>query len=117
MDAHLDPTSRDYDGQRISTLANAVFFRLMTPLGSWWADPTLGSRLHELQREKDLERFYTLARQYSEQALKPLLDDGRAQQITVSASRFDQVGWCLLLIDVTDSSGQVSRFQHVVRVA
>ena len=33
-------------------LANAVWLRLATPLGSYWADATLGSRLHELQRDQ-----------------------------------------------------------------
>nr|MDN1656773.1 hypothetical protein [Escherichia coli] len=33
---------------------NAVYLRLATPLGSYWADALLGSRLHELKREKDV---------------------------------------------------------------
>ena len=40
MDAFLDPSSGDYTGERIATLANAVYLRLMTPLGGWWADPS-----------------------------------------------------------------------------
>ena len=56
-----------------NNLANAVYLRLMTPLGSYWADPTLGSRLHELQREKDVSRVAVLARQYAEEALAPLV--------------------------------------------
>lgn len=56
MDAGIDPNTGDLSGQSINTLANAIFMRLETPLGSWWPDPSLGSRLHELQREKDLPR-------------------------------------------------------------
>ena len=66
MDAGINPTTGDLTGQRINTLANAVYIRLMTPLGSWWADPTLGSRLHELRREKDRPRVGILAKQYAE---------------------------------------------------
>lgn len=116
MDVLIDPTTADYAGQRITTLANAVYLRLMTPLGSYWADPELGSRLHELQREKDLNRIYTLARQYAEQALAPLIDSGRAQRITVSATRLAP-GWCLLWVEVADQGGVEQVFTHHVKVA
>ena len=85
MDTWIDPATGDYTGARISRLENAVYLRLMTPLGSWWADTSLGSRLHELAREKDVPRIGLLARQYAEQALQGLLDDGRARAVEVSA--------------------------------
>lgn len=116
MDILIDPATADYAGQRIATLANAVYLRLKTPLGSYWADLTLGSRLHELQREKDLNRVYTLARQYAEHALAPLVKDGRAQRITVTATRL-QPGWCLLQIEVVDQGGGAQVFIHHVKVA
>lgn len=116
MDALLDPRTGDYAGTRTNNLANAVYLRLMTPLGQYWADKQLGSRLHELQREKDLSRVAVLARQYSEQALQPLIKDGRATSVTVTTSH-PQSGWLMLHIDVTDASGQVDHFQHPVRVA
>ncbi|MCW3479747.1 phage GP46 family protein [Neisseriaceae bacterium JH1-16] len=116
MEALLDPQTGDYAGSRTDTLANAVYLRLMTPLGSWWADPTLGSRLHELQREKDLPRVAMLARQYSEQALASLLKDGRADRIEVGTIR-TQPGWLRLDIEVEDASGRVQHFQHPVRVS
>lgn len=111
----IDPSSRDYTGERISTLANAVYLRLITPLGSWWADPALGSRLHELAREKDVSRVYTLARQYAEQALQRLIDDGRAMAITVTASKLRQ-GMLLLNIVVETAPNQSETFTHQVRV-
>lgn len=116
MDALIDPKTGDYAGSRTDTLANAVYLRLMTPLGGWWADPSLGSRLHELQREKDVSRVAVLARQYSEQALAPLIKDGRANSVEVTTSR-QQPGWLELHIQVEDISGRVQRFQHPVRVA
>lgn len=116
MDALLDPQTGDYSGSRTDTLANAVYLRLMTPLGSYWANPTLGSRLHELQREKDVSRVAVLARQYAEQALKPLIKDGRADSVTVTTSR-QQPGWLELHIEVEDVSGRVQHFQHPVKVA
>lgn len=116
MDASLSPITADYDGQRINTLANATYIRLMTPLGSWCFDPSLGSRLHELQREKNLTRIYKLAEKYAEQALRPLITSRRASHIDVSASPID-IGWCLLHIKVTDISGKESLFMHKVGVA
>lgn len=61
MDKELNPDTGDYTGRTVDTLQNAVYIRLMTPLGSWWADKTLGSLLHLLQREKDLQRVSLLA--------------------------------------------------------
>lgn len=97
MDTWINPVTGDYqtDADRIGALsrdpaaglANAVYLRLMTPLGSWFGDPTLGSRLHELQREKDRARVERMARQYSEQALAPVLADGRASSIVVTTQR------------------------------
>lgn len=116
MEPALDPSTRDYTGASTRTLQNAVYLRLATPLGSYWADPTLGSRLHELAREKDLARVATLAIQYTEQALSPLLDDGRATAITVTASRPGN-GWLWLEIQVRDASNTLQRFQHPVKVS
>ncbi|GHD63887.1 phage GP46 family protein [Jeongeupia chitinilytica] len=116
MDALIDPKTGDYAGTRTETLANAVYLRLMTPLGAWWADRSLGSRLHELQREKDVSRVAMLARQYSEQALAPLTQDGRANRVSVTTAR-TQPGWLALQIEVEDASGRIQHFQHPVRVA
>ncbi|HCT7632576.1 TPA: phage GP46 family protein [Citrobacter koseri] len=116
MEMLIDPTTGDYTGDSTDTLANAVYLRLMTPLGSWWAEPSLGSLLHTLRREKDKARVMTLARQYAEQALQPLIDDGRAESIVVTAERY-QPGWLLLHVTVT-SAGQLPRtWKHPVQVS
>lgn len=121
-DAYLDPTTGGYvlqDGALIPDpargLANAVFLRLMTPLGSYWADAALGSRLHELAREKDVERVAVLAKAYSEQALQPLLDDARALAIEINTQR-QHDGWLRLAVRVTDAGGREHLFNHHVRV-
>lgn len=116
MDQNISTATGDYTATRVYSLQNAVYLRLKTPLGSYWGDPLLGSRLHELQREKDVPRVQLLAVQYSEQALKPLLDDGRAQAITVDSEKGPK-GWLFLLITVTDSSGTPHKFKHPVRIA
>ncbi len=115
METALDPLSADYTGQRITTLANAVYIRLMTPLGSYWADPLLGSRLHELAREKDLSRVGMLAKQYAELALQPLMTRGDVSDITVETEQ-PHNGWLKLRITVEMASGERQTFNHPVRV-
>ncbi len=122
MDIYVDPITRDYAytagafaRDPAAGLANAVYLRLMTPLGSYWADAMLGSRLHELQREKDVARIGVLARQYAEQALQPILDDGRAVAIDVTVEQ-PKNSRLLLLIEVTDAAGRKRTFQHPVKV-
>lgn len=116
MDAELNPSSGDYTGERIAHLGNAVYLRLMTPRGSWWAEPELGSRLHELEREKDVPWVRGQAERYSRQALQALLDDGRARSVEVTAD-MPHNGRCLLHIEVTDATGRRQTFSHQTRVA
>lgn len=122
MDALIDPVTRDYivlagaaKRDPAGGLANAVYLRLMTPLGSYWADAALGSRLHELRREKDKARVAVLAKQYAEQALAPILKDGRATVIEVVTERPGN-GRLHLLIGVTAASGERLTFRHPVKV-
>ncbi len=121
-DAWINPVTGDYEltlgapaRDAAAGLANAVYLRLMTPLGSYWGDAELGSRLHELQREKDLARVAVLARQYAEQALAPILVDGRALAIDVATERPGN-GRMHLLIEVTAASGERLTFTHPVTV-
>lgn len=121
-DALIDPVTRDYAVVAGSPrrdpaggLANAVYLRLMTPLGSYWADPNVGSRLHELQRMKDLARASVLAKQYAGQALAPLIADGRARSIEVTVEQ-PHDGRLYLLIEVVDAAGERQTFTHPVKV-
>ena len=122
MGAFISPDTHDYvllegAAQRdpAGGLANSCFLRLTIPLGKYWADATLGSRLHELQREKDVARVAILARQYAEQALSPIIADGRAIQINVSTER-PHDGRLYLLIEVVKATGETLTFKHPVGV-
>lgn len=128
MDAWLNPTTADYQPTAAGDLArdpadglaNAVYLRLMTPLGSWWADPALGSRLHELQRAKATDGIDQRAQEYCRIALQPLLDDGRAQAIDISTqlqTAADASKRLALLVTVTDAAGRSQPFQLHVKVA
>ncbi len=116
MDALLNPQTGGYTGTQTTTLANAVYIRLTTPLGSWWAAPDVGSLLHTLAREKNTPRVRGLSVQYAEQALAPLLKDGRAREVLVS-SEPGQTDWLSLRIEVYDATGNVQHFQHPVKVS
>lgn len=107
--------SLDISTLRVGSLAHAVWLRLDTPLGSWWADPTIGSELYKLQRAKDVSNPRKLAVQYAEIALQPLLDDGRARSITVTATQTATVG-LVLVIDVAGADGVEQRFTYPVKV-
>lgn len=126
MDALITPTTRDYvldTGSRSGELAcdpalglvNAAYLRLAVPLGSWFGDVRLGSNLHLLQREKDVQRVFTLAKQYAEAALKPMLDDGRLSSIAVRTER-PQQGWLALGVEITDALGVRRTFTMPVKV-
>lgn len=124
-DTLINPATGDYLADTARTgewardpangLMNAAYLRLMTPLGSWFADVTLGSRLHELVREKDLARVERLAQQYAVTALQPLLTDGRAKSIDVSTVRPGN-GRLLLAIELVDARGVSSAFELPVKV-
>lgn len=116
MDSRIDPATGDYDRTRIADLGNAVYLRLTVPLGSYWADPSLGSRLYQLRRLKDLERNKTLAIQYTREALQPLIDDKRADQIDVDAT-WSHDGRIELAGAVYQAGRTVATFQHYVKVS
>lgn len=115
MDREINPLTRDYTLNTVDTLQNAVYIRLTTPKGSWWADRELGSLLHLINREKDLERVALLAQQYAEEALQPLLDDKRAKSIIVETEQ-PKDGSLTLKISVTDNRGKPFKFDHAIKL-
>jgi phage gp46-like protein len=116
MDSRIDPTTGDYDRTSIADLGNAAYFRLTIPLGSYWADPTLGSKLHLLRRMKDVERNKILAIQYTREALQPLIDSKRADRVDVDAS-WNHDGRLELHGVIHHAGIPVATFQHYVKVA
>ena len=121
INERLNPQTGDYEGanERTETLVHAVYVRLLTPLGSWWADPLLGSRLHELKRSKDVPTVRVLAKQYAESALAPLLADGRAKSIAVTVADVPKnpvTGRMGLHIEVVDVSDRRQVFEHFIQV-
>jgi phage gp46-like protein len=96
-------------------LLNAAYLRLTTPLGSWFGDATVGSRLYELSREKDLVRVARLAQQYATDALQPLIADGRAQSVDVRTFHV-ATGQLAITVEIVDAHGVQSSFDLPVKV-
>ncbi len=115
MDMTINTTTRDYDGTYVSTLQNAVYLRLTTPKGEWWADNEFGSLLHLIKREKDVARVGLLAQQYASEALQPIIDSKRAESITVTAHQ-PHNGMMILSVEVLDNSNHTHVFKHSVPV-
>ena len=112
MDALLNPQTGGYVvNQSAQSIENELYIRLVTPL----SDRTLGSRLHELRRQKHLKRIEVLAKQYAEQALQPVLQSKRAQSIQVTTSA-PQRGWLKLHIEAVDAAGDTVTISHKVAV-
>lgn len=117
MDALLNPQTGGYvTNESAQSIENEMYIRLVTPLGSYWADKTLGSRLHELRRSKHLPHIAVLAKQYAEQALQPVMDSKRAQSIDISAATA-QRGWLKLHIAAVNAAGRTVTLTHKVAVA
>lgn len=116
MDFRIDPATGDYDHTSISNLGNAVYLRITVPLGSYWADPNLGSKLHQLHGVKDLQRYKLLAIQYTREALQPLIDDKRADRVDVDAT-WGHNGRLELAGTVYQADRALLNFQHYVKVA
>lgn len=116
MDSHINPLTGDYSRTSSSGLENAIYLRVSVPLGSYWADSSLGSKLHLLRRNKDLERNRVLAVQYTREALQPLIDDKRADRIDINAI-WNHDGRLNLLVDVWRSGILAISFTHYVKVS
>jgi phage gp46-like protein len=115
-DQRLDPLTGAYDGTTTTELDNAVYIRITTPLGSYWADPGLGSRLHELQRELDLKSVEVKARKFIKDALQPLLDDKRADSIEIE-TEWPQTGCLFTRTSVYQNGELATVFTHPVQIA
>lgn len=112
-----DAFSADMTFNPADSLANNVWLSLNVRRGSFFAAPQFGSRLHLLQ--KNTAKTAELAVAYAQEALKWLLDTGRATSIDVSAQRdpVDFPNALLLNGTVVQADGRVFTFKQFVGVA
>jgi len=86
----IDTETGDYvltDGhfERDASPATAIYLRLFTRRGEYLADPTFGSRLHELARYKRADRAARDLPAMVQEALAPLVREGRLSSVDVVA--------------------------------
>ena len=83
----------------------------------WWADELStalndrhGSKLWLLRREKQTQEVAERAREYCQQALAWLIDDGVAQSVSVATS-FPERGSLLIQIEIRKPTGDLENYQ------
>lgn len=87
----------------------------------WWADATaevandrIGSRLWLLAREKLLPATYNRAREYAQEALAWMVDDGLARRVDVQVERHADAGIAMAVTIYRNDGGTTSlRFDNV----
>lgn len=81
----------------------------------WWGDALgkrrIGSRLWLLSREKQLREVVNRAREYAEEALAWLVDEGIAKRVTVQAE-IVQAGVIGLAIQIERNQAPPARFRY-----
>lgn len=81
----------------------------------WWGDALgkrrIGSRLWLLSREKQLREVVNRAKEYADEALAWLVDDGIAKRVTVHAE-IVQTGWIGLSVLIERNQAQPARFRY-----
>lgn len=98
------------------TIFNNIFLSLMVRRGAFFYDPDFGSRLHLLLRAKNTEQTAALAEEYCTEALRWIIETGRATKIDITAERVgtDRLH---LLVEVTQADGRKITFNTFIEVA
>ncbi|NLT24774.1 MAG: hypothetical protein GXX82_17150 [Syntrophorhabdus sp.] len=99
-------------------IMNNVYLSLVVKRGSWFQNPEFGSRLHLLQRAKNTEKTAALAEEYCKEALRWLIDTGRATNVVVytERDRTQDLHRLKLLVEVTQADGRQVSFGTFVEV-
>ncbi|MFW2176670.1 MULTISPECIES: phage GP46 family protein [unclassified Moraxella] len=96
---------------------DAVYLRLSTQKGSYFADKNLGSELYRLKRCKDTPQIRLQAVAWAKQALEPLKNRYFLASITVIEQLPIIRGNIHLIITLTHQSGQVYTTNYTIKVA
>lgn len=114
----IDGTQGSMTLEPVANLMNNIYLSLMVERGSLFINPEFGSRLHLLKRAKNTVGTERLAREYCHEALKWLLDTGRATDIQVESERdrIQDLNRLKLLVTVTQTNGKKVTFERFVEV-
>jgi len=119
-DFGINPTTQDYElkaGQVVLTddVTNNIYLSLSIRKGAWAFKPSFGSRLHLLQRAKATAHTAADAKEYCNEALKWLLDAGRADSIDV-VTEMDKGNGRLNCVITVVQNGKKITYEHFVQV-
>ncbi len=96
------------------TLMNNIFLSLNIQRDNWWFTPAFGSRLHELNREKNVARVEMLAVNYAKEALQWLVETKRASAVDAATTHIK--GGLILMVTVTTAAGKPVIFEKFISV-
>lgn len=119
-DYKINPDTQDYEmtaGQFVLTedVMNNIYLSLKIRKGSWPFAPEFGSRLYLLQREKAVGRMERVAREYCNEALKWIIDKGRAERIEVT-TELDRGNMRMKCLIEATQKGTKILYEHFVEV-
>ena len=121
----LDIVFQDYDMQQDDGLRTAILLSLFVDASAkqgdvlpdgggnkrgFWASPELGSRLWLLDRSKQTDAVLQAARDYADEALLWLVDDGVAQSVDVQTSWL-RTGLIILRVTVFKKDGSSASYK------
>lgn len=95
---------------------NNVYLSLAVKRGSFFFNPSFGSRFHLLK--KNTARAEKLADAYAREALQWLVDTGRASSFDVMVERdmTQDVNRLKMLVEVTDNNGEPVVYTYFIEV-
>lgn len=107
-----------FDKSQNGNLMNNIFLSLVVRRGSWFQNPSFGSRLHLLARSKNTEQTAALAEEYCKEALQWIIEAGKATTVDVLSQRdrAQDPHRLKLLITVTKANGDQVVFTTFVEV-
>lgn len=97
------------------SVAQQAWLRLATRRGSFLGDLDFGSLLHLLPEQKMTAGIEELATAYAQDALQPLVDEGRLQNLELRAVRVDR-GRLELSLRAVAADGTPLAFSEFVRI-
>ncbi len=97
---------------------NNIYLSLTIQRGSFFQNPDFGSRLHLLKRAKNTAQTAASAKDYVLEALRWLLDTGKAEKIEVEVERdpLTDPHRLKLLVTVTQADGTEVTFTEFMEV-
>jgi phage gp46-like protein len=107
-----------FDQATDRNLSNNIFLSLAVRRGSFFQNPSFGSRLYLLLRKKNSAQTAALAKEYVREALQWIVDAGRASAIDITVERDTTVDLSRLklLIQATKADGETVTFTTFTEV-